>query len=367
MDSADFDALEEQARARLSPGAYAFAAAGADDEITVADERRCVAAAAPAPAHAQRHHQDRHRREHVGHRARHADHGGAVRAPQAVSSRGRARDRARRRPRPARSSSCRPRPRSASRTWRPSPAPRRAGSSSTCRPTAQLAENLVDRAAAAGFSAIVLTVDQPVYGASPRAARAPLAPSPDIRNANLPGQPIAQNAYKAGYTGTVTCPATWRDLEWLVRRSPVDVLVKGVLRGDDAVRCVDAGAKAIIVSNHGGRHLDGTIATADALAEIAAHGRRQRGNLCRRRHPPRHRYRQGARARRPRRAGRAPRHLGTRARRGGRRAHGAGSSACRARPRHGAVRHRAAGRDRRPISWPERRADNDVVLVLRSR
>ena len=67
----------------------------------------------------------------------------------------------------------------------------------------------------------------------------------------------------------MTFPATWRDLEWLVRRSPLDVLVKGVLRGDDAVRCVDAGAKAIIVSNHGGRHLDGTVATADALPEIA--------------------------------------------------------------------------------------------------
>ena len=45
--------------------------------------------------------------------------------------------------------------------------------------------------------------------------------------------------------------------------------MKGVLRGDDAVRCLDAGAKAIMVSNHGGRHLDGTIATADALPEFA--------------------------------------------------------------------------------------------------
>ena len=104
-------------------------------------------------------------------------------------------------------------------------------------PDRALAENLIDRAAAAGFGAIVLTVDQPVYGSSPRAARAPLAASPDIRNANLPGQPIAQHSYKAGHTGTVTFPATWRDLEWLVRRSPVDVVVKGVLRGDDAVRC----------------------------------------------------------------------------------------------------------------------------------
>jgi 4-hydroxymandelate oxidase len=137
-------------------------------------------------------------------------------------------------------------------------------------PDRALTENLVDRAAAAGYRAVVLTVDQPVYGSSPRAARAPLTPSPDIRNANLPGQPVAQNAYKAGYSGKVTFPATWRDLEWLVRRSPVPVIVKGVLRGDDAVCCLEAGAKAIMVSNHGGRHLDGTVTTAAALPEIAA-------------------------------------------------------------------------------------------------
>jgi 4-hydroxymandelate oxidase len=136
-------------------------------------------------------------------------------------------------------------------------------------PDRALAESLIDRAAAASFGAIVLTVDQPVYGSSPRAARAPLVPSPDIRNANLPGQPIAQHSYKAGHAGAVMFPATLRDLEWLVSRSRLDVVVKGVLRGDDAVRCVEAGAKAIIVSNHGGRHLDGTIATADALPEIA--------------------------------------------------------------------------------------------------
>jgi 4-hydroxymandelate oxidase len=46
-------------------------------------------------------------------------------------------------------------------------------------------------------------------------------------------------------------------------------VVKGVLRGDDAMRCLEAGAKAVIVSNHGGRHLDGTVATGDALLEIA--------------------------------------------------------------------------------------------------
>jgi 4-hydroxymandelate oxidase len=48
------------------------------------------------------------------------------------------------------------------------------------------------------------------------------------------------------------------------------VVVKGVLRGDDAAACLDAGAAAVVVSNHGGRQLDGVLATADALAEVAA-------------------------------------------------------------------------------------------------
>ena len=268
LDSADFDALEDKARAKLSPAAYAFAAAGAEDEITTADNvaawrrlrlrprvlnditridigvsilgQRVETPIMVAPF-------GRHKLFHPeGERAtaRGAAAAGAVFVLPTTST--------------VSIEDVAAEPSTAQRWFQLYLPPDRA-----------LAENLIDRAAAASFSAIVLTVDQPVYGSSPRAARAPLAPSPDIRNANLPGQPIAQNAYKAGYTGTVTFPATWRDLEWLVRRSSLDVLVKGVLRGDDALRCVEAGAKGIIVSNHGGRHLDGALATADALAEVA--------------------------------------------------------------------------------------------------
>jgi len=269
LDSADFDALEEKARARLSPGAYAFAAAGADDEITLTanisawrrlrlrphvlnDVAKVDAGASilgvrlgspimVAPF-------GRHKLFHPeGERAtaRGAAAAGAVFVLPTTST--------------VSMEDVASEPTTAPRWFQLYLPPDRA-----------LTENLIDRAAAASFGAIVLTVDQPVYGSSPRAARAPLAPSPDIRSANLPGQPIAQHSYKADHTGTVTFPATLRDLEWLVSRSRLDVVVKGVLRGDDAVRCVAAGAKAIIVSNHGGRHLDGTIATADALPEIAA-------------------------------------------------------------------------------------------------
>jgi isopentenyl diphosphate isomerase/L-lactate dehydrogenase-like FMN-dependent dehydrogenase len=131
-------------------------------------------------------------------------------------------------------------------------------------------EALIDRAAATGFSAIALTVDNQVYGWSPRAARVPFAPRDDIRNVNMPGKPMARTAYDPEYRGKVMFPTTWRDLEWLVKRSPLPVIVKGVLRADDALRCAELGARAVIVSNHGGRHLDTTLPTASALPEIAA-------------------------------------------------------------------------------------------------
>src|SRR5262245_28107742 len=269
LDSVDFDALEEQARGRLSPAAYAFAAAGADDEITLAENitawrrlrlrprmlndigsidtgvsvlgARLASPIMVAPF-------GRHKLFHPeGERAtaRGASAAGAVLVLPTTSTIS-----------------------MEDVAAEPGTAPR--WFQLYLPPDRGLTENLIDRAAAAGFGAVVLTVDQPVYGSSPRAARAPLVPSPDIRNANLPGHPIAQNAYKAGYSGKVTFPATWRDLEWLVQRSPLDVIVKGILRGDDAVSCIEAGAKAIMVSNHGGRHLDGTVASAEALPEIAA-------------------------------------------------------------------------------------------------
>jgi 4-hydroxymandelate oxidase len=267
LDSADFDALEEKARVKLAPDAYAFAVAGADDELTLGaniaawrrlrlrprvlndvtgidTEVRILGARLATPIMVAPF--GRHKLFHPeGERAtaRGAASAGAVFVLPTTST-------------------------VSIEEVAAEPAPPRWFQLYLLADRA-LTENLIDRAAAAGFGAIVLTVDQPVYGSSPRAARTPLPASPDIRNANLPGEPIAQHSYKPGHTGRVTFPATWRDLEWLVRRSRLDVVVKGVLRGDDAVRCVEAGAKAIIVSNHGGRHLDGTVATADALPEIA--------------------------------------------------------------------------------------------------
>jgi 4-hydroxymandelate oxidase len=129
---------------------------------------------------------------------------------------------------------------------------------------------LLDRCVAAGFRALVLTVDQPVPGWSPRAYRTPVIASPEVRSVNMVGQPVARTAYDIERKGVVMFPTTWRDLEWLVKRCAMPVVVKGVLRGDDARRCVDAGVGGIMVSNHGGRHLDTTVTTADVLGEVAA-------------------------------------------------------------------------------------------------
>jgi isopentenyl diphosphate isomerase/L-lactate dehydrogenase-like FMN-dependent dehydrogenase len=128
---------------------------------------------------------------------------------------------------------------------------------------------LLDRCVAAGFKALVLTVDQPAPGWSPRAYRTPVIARDDVRSVNMVGQPVARTAYDPERKNIVMFPTTFRDLDWLVKRCAMPVVVKGVLRGDDAARCIDAGVKGIIVSNHGGRHLDTTVTTAEVIAEVA--------------------------------------------------------------------------------------------------
>jgi 4-hydroxymandelate oxidase len=61
-----------------------------------------------------------------------------------------------------------------------------------------------------------------------------------------------------------------QDVDWLARSTGLPIVVKGVLRADDARRCVDAGAAAVYVSNHGGRQLDCAAATADVLDSVVA-------------------------------------------------------------------------------------------------
>jgi 4-hydroxymandelate oxidase len=134
--------------------------------------------------------------------------------------------------------------------------------------------DLVARAAAAGYRALVLTVDVPVLGNRLRDLRndfrlptglkpANAPPAGAARQRELDVDPLAQaGQFDPGLTPEV--------VGWLADRSGLPVLVKGVLRGDDALACLEAGAAGVVVSNHGGRQLDTVVATADALAEVAA-------------------------------------------------------------------------------------------------
>ncbi len=138
-------------------------------------------------------------------------------------------------------------------------------------------ESLVRRAEAAGCKALVLTVDSPILGRRER----------DVRNAfHLPDGYVAKNLVPAGieaipgrvgesslaeYIAALYDQSlSWKDVEWLRSITSVPVLVKGILRADDAERAIESGAAGIIVSNHGGRQLDTAPATIDVLERIAS-------------------------------------------------------------------------------------------------
>src|ERR671935_1166526 len=141
--------------------------------------------------------------------------------------------------------------------------------------------SLVRRAEAAAYAAIVVTLDTLVLGWRPR----------DLRNAYLPfrdGEGIAQftsdpvfRARLGGEDDPLVAAGTmlsmfpnlalrWDDLAWLRELTSLPLLVKGVLTAEDARRALDAGVDGIIVSNHGGRQVDGSVASLDALVEVRA-------------------------------------------------------------------------------------------------
>jgi 4-hydroxymandelate oxidase len=136
-----------------------------------------------------------------------------------------------------------------------------------------LTEAMVKRAAAAGYTALVLTVDLPVVGRRRRDERNSFTLPPGLIAANF-GQFMPQVAGGSGLAAQVARDMdpnlTPADIGWLQQTSGLPVIVKGVLRGDDARAAVDAGAAGVVVSNHGGRQLDTAIAGADALPEVVA-------------------------------------------------------------------------------------------------
>jgi 4-hydroxymandelate oxidase len=138
-----------------------------------------------------------------------------------------------------------------------------------------ITRELVRRAHAAGYQALVLTVDVPEIGRRERDIRNQFRLAGELRAANFvvgESDPLqeADGSALAAFVGGVREPSlTWRDLEWLRGIAPLPLLVKGIVRADDARKAADCGAAGVVVSNHGGRQLDGAIASLRALPDVA--------------------------------------------------------------------------------------------------
>ena len=141
----------------------------------------------------------------------------------------------------------------------------------------ELSRALVERAERAGCSALVLTVDAPLLGRRERDERNGFHVPSDTPVPNLTGDPRATLAQGAAGGSALALfverywdsSISWRDLEWLRSITSVPLLVKGIVRGDDARLALEHGAAGVIVSNHGGRQLDTSVPTARVLPEVA--------------------------------------------------------------------------------------------------
>ncbi|MGP3948723.1 alpha-hydroxy acid oxidase [Streptomyces sp. 7N604] len=136
---------------------------------------------------------------------------------------------------------------------------------------------LVARAEAAGCEALMVTVDVPLMGRRLRDVRNGFALPDHVRAANLDTGPGTEAHRRFGgasalavHTSAAFAPGlSWRDLADLRGRTSLPLVVKGILDQRDARAAVDAGADAVVVSNHGGRQLDGAVPSVRALPAVA--------------------------------------------------------------------------------------------------
>jgi 4-hydroxymandelate oxidase len=135
---------------------------------------------------------------------------------------------------------------------------------------------LVERATAAGAQALVITVDAPRLGTRRRDVDNVFALPDGLRLGNLEGlgvaaaPPTTEGSQLSAHFWLLNDAAlSWRDLEWFRAITSLPIVLKGILTAEDALLAAEHGADAVVVSNHGGRQLDGVVATLDALPEIA--------------------------------------------------------------------------------------------------
>ncbi|AHB47805.1 2-hydroxy-acid oxidase [Hyphomicrobium nitrativorans NL23] len=133
--------------------------------------------------------------------------------------------------------------------------------------------SLVRRAEAAGYAAIVVTVDAPVNGVRNIEQRAGFRLPPHVRPVNIDGVPGPVSRAGPGespvFKGLLDHAPTWADVEWLRSETKLPILLKGIVHPDDAERAIASGVDGIVVSNHGGRTLDTLPASLDALEAVA--------------------------------------------------------------------------------------------------
>jgi 4-hydroxymandelate oxidase len=136
---------------------------------------------------------------------------------------------------------------------------------------------LVDRVVQAGCRALMLTADTPVWGVRERDVRNRFHLPPGLSAVNLvaiapEGEALGQRGAGMGeaFDWMLNPGLCWRDLERICSDAPVPVLLKGLCRAEDARRALEAGCAGVVVSNHGGRQLDGQPATIEVLPEIVA-------------------------------------------------------------------------------------------------
>ena len=117
------------------------------------------------------------------------------------------------------------------------------------------AEDLIRRAVASGYRALVITVDSPRWGRKERSIRSGF-------------RTPAKANFATEATGQEQFSLTWDSLDWLRSLTTLPLILKGILTAEDAALALQHGVDGIVVSNHGGRQLDGTPASIEALPEI---------------------------------------------------------------------------------------------------
>ncbi|CAH2229900.1 hydroxyacid oxidase 1-like [Pararge aegeria] len=133
----------------------------------------------------------------------------------------------------------------------------------------EVTRKLLLRAEQAGYKALVLTVDTPAFGIRRADIRNKFALPRHLRLANFDDLSKIKGSGLSKYmTNTFDKSITWDDIKWLKSVTKLPIVAKGILRGDDAVKAVEAGCSGILVSNHGARQLDGVPSTIEALPEI---------------------------------------------------------------------------------------------------